>query len=165
MSLKISSRFVIGAIAAISSFSASADPIELKGLQVGMTKEEVNKKFPSFEGFTIAGVSSKYSSTPVKIEYRDNKLDFLLFFFDSENFSTVLAAVKEKYPELKCIDSEVSNGMGAKFSQVDCTLSDSVSTLSLSRFVSDVQTSSLTIISKKLSEQINNESKQKMKDV
>jgi hypothetical protein len=148
------------------SSSVYANPIEIKGLYIGMPKEDFKKQFPTLNSFTIAGVYSKFKSTnPINIKYRNGKIDDLGFFFESENFQTVLSAVKEKYPELSCETSEVSNGAGIKFSQVKCTLEDSESILTLNRFIGDINTSMLNLTSKKYIQELVDEANKNQKDI
>jgi hypothetical protein len=144
--------------------SAFAQFIEIKGLQIGMTKAEVQEKFPTWKDFTIAGVRRKYENSP-PIRFRDEKLESLDFYFNVGSFETVLGAVKEKYPEIKCETSEVGNAMGAKFEQVYCSISDSESVLELSRYVSDIDTSALNLISKKFLDDLAKKNKQQKKDI
>lgn len=130
-----------------------------------MQKSEVLQKFPSWAGFTIAEVPGKYTHSPMHVEYFEERLDFLLFFFNAPNFPSVLAAVKEKYPGLICEDSQVGNAMGATFTQTNCALEDAESILRITRFVSDIRTSSLSLTSKRKLAELAERSKQKKKDI
>lgn len=145
--------------------SAIAKSIEIKGLHVGMPKAEVEAKFPTWEDFTIAGVTSKYDVDPVHIEYRNDKLDVLHFSFNSDGFETVLGALKEKYPNIVCESTQVGNAMGATFNQLHCTLSDKESVLDLSRYVNDIETSSLMLISNKKLKELDEKAKERKKDI
>jgi hypothetical protein len=145
--------------------SAIAQSIEIKGLRMGMTKAEVKEKFPTWKDFTIAGVRSRYEYTPVHIQYRDEKLDQFMFFFNSSSFEAVLGAIKEKYPETVCESTQVGNAMGATFEQIRCSLSDNESVLQLSRYVSDIRTSVLSLVSKKSLEEQVEKAKQRKKDI
>lgn len=130
------------------SGAARAQGIEIKGLRIGMTKEEVEQKIGSLPArdFTIAGARSKYPFAP---KFYDGKLDSFSFFFESGKFEEVVSAVKEKYPDLKCDDSVVTNAMGGSFAQVRCIKADELGALYLSRFVSDIKTSSLAMLSER----------------
>ena len=145
--------------------TVNAQPIDIKGLSIGMSKTDVEQKFPNWNGFTIADVSSKYQHSPLNVSYFDGKLDSLLFFFDSNSFTTVLDAVKQKYPSISCKESQVGNPMGAKFTQIECTTTDQLSILQLRRFVSDIRTSSLSLISKRKMEEYAEKEKNKKKDI
>lgn len=80
---------------------ALEQPLEIKGIKMGMTREEVAEKMGPPEGFTIAGVRSKYPKNPLTLKYgEDGKLDSLSFSFES-GFETVFEALKEKYPSLE----------------------------------------------------------------
>ena len=139
--------------------------IEIKGLSIGLSKAEVEQKFPSWSGFTIAGASAKYPHSPLETSYVDGKLDSLFFFFEEDSFAVVLAAVKQKYPNISCVESQVGNAMGAKFTQIECTISDRLSTLQLTRFISDIWTSSLTLTSRRLLEEASQKAKKNKKDL
>lgn len=149
----------------VFAHSAIAQSIEIKGLHVGMPKAEVQEKFPTWKDFTIAGVRSKFVLTPVSIEYRDDKIDKLTFFFDSSSFETVLGAIKEKYPETICKSTQVRNAMGATFEQIQCLLKGGESDLLLSRYISDIRTSMLAVASKKSQEEQAEKGKQRKKDI
>jgi hypothetical protein len=160
---------IVGTIVALFvvmlPISALAQSIEIKGLRVGMTKAEVQKKFPTWKNFTIAGVPNKYESLTFNIEYQDDRLNQFTFFFDAASFETVLEAIREKYPATKCKTSKVGNAMGAKFEQVQCLMSDSESVLELLRYVGDIQTSMLSLISKKALDDQARKTKQQKKDI
>jgi hypothetical protein len=162
-------RVVRKAIAAIVlsmwSMLAIAQPIDIKGLYVGMPKDEVLQKYPTWNGFTVAGVTSKYPQTPVRADYVDDRLDSLWFAFDPASFSIVLAAVKDKYPGIACEQDIVSNAMGAKFEQNTCMLSDELSILRLVRYAGDLRTASLTLVSKRRLNQIIEQRKAQKKDI
>ncbi len=156
---------IFALFAGLHSTAAYGQAIEIKGLRLGMTESEVEKKIGPLplKEFTIAGVPSKYST--VDLNFHKNKLDSFMFFFDADAFEDVLQAVKSKYPALKCVGSTVSNAMGASFKQVDCKLRNQLGTLSLSRFVSDINTSVLTLASHRQSQEWVNESKAKQRDL
>lgn len=143
----------------------AAQVLDLKGLKIGMSKAEVQERFPTWNDFTIGGVRSKFTHIPLNIKYQDDKLEQLMFLFNSASFQQVLDALKEKYPALKCEASKVGNAMGASFEQVQCSIEDQESVLQLFRFLSDVRTSMLILESKKsINEKIEKE-KQKKKDI
>lgn len=156
---------VLTILALALPLSANAQPIEIKGLYVGMSKAEVLEKFPTWKDFTIAGVRSKYEHTPVSIKYRDDKLDQLMFFFNSNHFDTMLSALKEKYPEMSCESTQVGNAMGATFDQTRCTLKGTDSILQFSRYVSDIRTSVLSMMSMKFLEEQAEKVKERKKDI
>lgn len=158
-------RAVLALLVVTFPLSAIAQSIEIKGLYVGMTKAEVQEKFPTWKDFTIAGVRSKHEHTPVNIKYRDDKLDQFMFFFNSSSFETVLGAIKEKYPKTVCESTQVGNAMGATFDQIQCSLKDKESILQLSRYVSDIRTSVLSIMSNKSLEEQAEKAKQRKKDI
>lgn len=154
----------LSAAAVLFSSGLYAEPIEIKGLYVGMPKEAVAEKYPNWKGFTIAGVYSKFPMNPLNVDYHEEKLDSLLFFFDSKDFVEVFAVISKKYPELKCITSPVSNKLGAKFEQMDCSLQDAQSKLMLTRFI-DFNTSSVSLNSKRKADENSEEIKRSMKDI
>jgi hypothetical protein len=131
----------------VAASIAHGQPIEIKGLIVGMSKAEVEVLFPSWAAFTIAGVRSAEGFAPV-VRYHEDKLDAFHFIFSAKDFDVVAEAVKEKYPSTECVDSTVGNAMGATFRQTHCNItSDPASVLRLSRFVKDARTSVLTLTS------------------
>jgi hypothetical protein len=135
--------------ATIHSTTVFGQNIDIKGLQLGMAKTEIEKKFGSLPltDFKIANVSGKF---PVKLAFYENKLDELMFFFPSKSFEDVRKSVIAKHPELKCTDSTITSPAGAKYMQTNCKLKDQLGTLRLDRFVMDIDTSVLVLISHRL---------------
>jgi hypothetical protein len=150
--------------ATIHATTASAQGIEIKGLRLGMTKTEIEKKFGALpiNNFTIADVSGKF---PVRLEFYEGKLDELMFFFSPKRFDDVRQAVIAKNPELKCTDSTVTSPKGESYKQVNCKLVDMLGTLRLDRFVRDIDTSALTLTSHRLFQELEKNRKEKQKDV
>ena len=144
---------------------AYGQPIEIKGLSIGMPKAEVEALFPSWAGFTIAGVKSAEGFAPVA-RYHDDKLDVFHFIFSAKDFDAVAEAVKEKYPSTECVDSKVSNAMGTTFRQTHCNITnDPLAVLRLSRFVKDVNTSMLTLTSMRFVKEGLEKRRERKKDI
>jgi hypothetical protein len=126
----------------ILSGNVCAQGIEIKGLRIGMTEDEVEKKIGRLpvHDFTIAGIRNKYpiSQSLGNVDFYDGKLDYFLFVFNSSAFDEVVSAVKDKYPALICENTTVTNAMGAAFKQTKCTLKDELSLLLLSRYGSQI---------------------------
>ena len=120
--------------ATIYSTTAFAQGIEIKGLRLGMTKTEIEKKFGTLplNNFTIADVAGKF---PVRLEFYEGKLDEIMFFFSPKGFDDVRKAVVAKNPELKCTDSTITSPKGESYKQVNCKLVDQLGTLRLGRYV------------------------------
>lgn len=145
--------------------AAFSQTIDIKGISIGMSQEEISKKFLNWDGFTIAGVQGKMKRSPVITEYFEGKLDIMIFPFNSEDFRIVRSAIEEKYPLLSCKNSEVGNTQGAIFDQINCTLEDTKSLLQLDRFSGDIRSSVLSISSKRRLNEIGENIKQKKKDI
>ncbi len=131
----------------LQSIPTFAQEIEIKEIRLGMTQAEVEKKVGQLplQNFTIAGVPSKYST--VSVEFHEGKVDSFRFFFNSQDFNDVLGAVQKKYPKLKCENSSVKNSIGMSFTNTDCVLREPLGSLQLSRFVNDISTSVLSLVS------------------
>ena len=125
-----------------------------------MTKTEIEKKFGELplNNFKIANVSGKF---PVRLAFHEGKLDELMFFFSSKSFNDVRKAVIPKYPELRCTDSIVTSPAGAKYEQVNCKLEDQLGMLKLDKFVLDIETSALILISHRLFNELETKRKEK----
>jgi hypothetical protein len=132
---------------ALASLTATAQ--EIKGIALGMTKEAFQTAFPDskpatgpgdkrFIPMTVAGVSSKYASGAM-VEFDEDKLVGFIFFFDSKEFNSVQDEFKDKYPELTCSDSTVTNRMGAQFTDTKCIYKS----LRIGRFSGDLNTSAI----------------------
>jgi hypothetical protein len=148
--------------AIIHSTTVFGQHVEINGLRLGMTETEIEKKFGALplNNFQIANVSGKF---PVRLAFHEGKLDELMFFFSSKNFNDVRQAVISKYPELKCAESPVTSPTGAKYYQVNCKLEEQFGTLKLDRFVRDIDTSALILISHRLFQELENENKRNEK--
>jgi hypothetical protein len=133
--------------------SEFAQNIDIRGIQIGMSQEEVDEKVGPKKDFTIAGVKSMYSEIALRTEYRNGKLDQLTFYFDPRRFDVMLQAVKEKYPRVACEDIPIPGAKDASFKQTRCFVSDEVATLQLIRFVIDARTSALKLLSKQAIEE------------
>lgn len=132
-------KFVTTAIISICALGAQAQ--EIKGIEAGMTREQVQALFPDgFKGLTVAGIRSIYPNAKFVSYYNDKVLSFT-FFFDPSDFETMRTAFKTKYPELTCTDSAVQNRMGATFTQTECVYKN----LSLRRFTSSIDTSVVSL--------------------
>ena len=147
--------------------STERNNIEIKGIQLGMNKSDVDAILGtrgSPKPFSIAGISSK-SPPAIFNRFIDDKLSDFSFYFHSHNFNLMRSAVKEKYPELTCETSEVKNRMGAAFEQIRCMLDFKAGYLSLSKFSLDLETSGLVMTSKEESEKLRLEMEKKKKDI
>lgn len=154
--------------------------IEIKELRIGMTKAEFESvvggelphrhvgesgiysyigKLPQF--FSIARVFS--INYEFNLEFREDKLDLFYFNFNSNEFDILCEAIIEKYPSIKCKESIVTNARGGTFNQTSCALEDQISSLSISRFVGDINTSAFMLQSKRRMLENNAEREKKRK--
>lgn len=142
---------IAGFICAFAPLGAFAQTLELKGIRLGMSQFEIQDLHGALpiRGLTIAGISSKY---PISPDFLNGRMERFAFYFDSSEFDQMLVAVKKKYPAVACTNHRVSNAMGAGFVQTQCALESGEGTLSLSRFVSDVSTSALTLTAREVTE-------------
>lgn len=154
-----------GLLVSEAIFAADVD-IDIKGLRIGMAKEEVEAKFGRLpiRGFTIAGVIGKYDSQGLDLSFRDNQLDSMMFMFAADRFDEVMEAVKSKYPAIQCTSSPLQNRLGAVFEDTQCLLTDALGTLRLRRFVS-LDTSLIGIISHRKTQEIAERLKAKKGDI
>lgn len=137
--------------------SVFAKDIEMKGLKIGMTYEEVSKLYKidkwSFASMkngkqpTLAGVEVDYMS----LEFKNKKLTNISFSFKSKDFYTVFEPIFEKYNDMKCNETKVQNSFGAVFNQVRCNLYDEKSYMSIYKLQPDDITKSYITISEPLS--------------
>lgn len=139
--------------------------IDLKGVRIGMPKDEVMSIIHSTPIFTIAGIESKYVNIPASMQYRNGNLDTFVFFFSSRRFEQMQDALEKKYPKLRCVDSHTKNAMNATFTQTICEIDNANVLLQLRRFVSDITTSSLSLVSHESLEELKNKRKQEKSDI
>lgn len=130
--------FVIVSLLALHGMSLAQD---IKGIHIGMSKAEYNDAIGNAREWTVAQTPSKYSSGPNAVFDKEGTLQHFLFFFPSSSWEHVRDAVLDKYPKLRCETSPVQNRFGASFAQEECSFGN----LKMSRFVSDIETSSLSL--------------------
>jgi len=141
--------------------------IEIKGIQVGMPKSDVELLLggsPYPKPFSIAGIFPKTPSA-ILTGFIDGKLSSFTFLFNSGNFSLMQSALKEKYPQLTCETSEVKNRAGATFEEVKCKMNAESGNLLLSKFYLDLNTSALVMMSVEEQEKIRLEIAKRKKDI
>ena len=151
----------------VAQTTTDVNEFEIKGIKLGMTEEELipligNRIRP--QDFSIAGVKAR---TPPAIfdEFIDGKLSSFTFLFSANSFYTVVIALREKYREIRCVETEVQNRMGAKFTQEDCKLSSNSGVLTIQRYYTDLNTSVLKMRSHETLERARKEIEGKKKDV
>jgi hypothetical protein len=129
----------------------------VKGLQIGMTEEQVVATLGSMRprGLTIGGVPSFYADNwrlpldpGVQISIADGKLVRFTFLFKARHFEAMQLAFQDKYSALRCADSAVTTKAGARLPLTECELQDSLSRLSIRQYVGDIDTSALVLESK-----------------
>jgi hypothetical protein len=102
-----------------SSVPAQETPeIDIKGIRLGMAKQEVDAQIGSPEEFTIARIpcvnpngNRDHRDYGLLTYYVDDKLDSLAFFFSTEQFDDMVEALRLKYPQLDCKDSVNQDGI------------------------------------------------------
>lgn len=139
--------------------SVLAKDIEMKGLKIGMTYEEVSKlykidnwNFATMKNGkqpTLAGVEVNYMS----LEFKNKKLKNISFSFKSKDFHTVFEPIFEKYNDMKCNETKVQNSFGATFNQVECFMIYEKSTM----LIYKLQPNDITRSYISISEPISNE--------
>lgn len=153
---EVAMKKLVGAtVLAMASATTFAQNVEIKSIRIGMTKAEFNKHYPKgVRALTIAGIQSKDVAPTVK--FVDGVLDTFLFVFPSEHYETVRDAIKAKYPELPCRRSTIKTRVGAEFAQEEC----GHETFVVSRYVDDIDTSVVAMVSKRA---LNQETKDRQK--
>jgi hypothetical protein len=138
--------------------------VDIKGIRIGMTRTEVTRMFPTWEGFTVAGVAQHAAFRDPTV-FHKGKLDRFVFAFYPQSFEAVLSAVKEKYPTLACRTVTITDSAGTNAEQTMCAVADPNSVLLIRRFATDLQTSMIALYSRRfLAEDTNRALKQK-KDI
>lgn len=150
-------------IFALTSFCFSVDEIEIKGLKVGLNVDEINSKTPikyyimdkvipedaspDMNGFKLAQYTTLAGRTIIggDVIFFKNISDQINFYFPSSDFDFILSAISEKYKNIKCADSTISNINGAVFTQKECFLSDAKSVLSFKKYSSTIDVSRISI--------------------
>ena len=133
--------------------SGLARAFDVNGIKIGMSEEDVNKAIGPVKEFTIGGVYGYYPDKPVKTEYRDGGLDQLTFYFLPGRFEKMREAMKEKFPDLECKDTEVP-WKEKILTQTVCSLQGQEAVLRIIRYVPDLRTSALRLFSIKAEEEL-----------
>lgn len=107
---------------ALLPWQADVD-LDVKGLHIGMPRDQVESAIPSRRDFTIAGVPGALGAMSVTTAYRRDRLDMLTFVFESSRFDQVLAAVELKYPQIFCgLREPTRDNAGRTLGQIICFL-------------------------------------------
>lgn len=136
--------------------------INIKGYYLGMDKCEIDESLKSSDGFfSIVGLNV-YGP---QIEFIENKLSSFYVRIPASYFYRLQSAIQSKYPDIKCNDSVVHNRMNASFDQTECTLIFDKGRLTISKYSSDLDKSSLSLLSNAVLEKQIREDKIKEKDI
>jgi hypothetical protein len=133
----------LGAIALVLCASAArAEPITIKGIGLGMAKEEVTNAIREQNlagGFGIAGLVvhrsyPKVRGLPTVPTYQDDKLATFMVLYHPTDFAAVEAAMRKKYPGTDCTDQILQNAFGAKYNQRKCIYKEGEELLAAYRY-------------------------------
>ena len=156
-------RQLAAAALVLCASAHGAEPLSVKGIQLGMSKDQVTAIIRAENqagGFTIGGAksASQYAKGLTTIDqYRDGGLDMLAIFFRPHEFDSVEAAVRTKYSDLACDDMPVQSGAGVALTQRVCVLSDDQGgRITIHKYASKVTSSALVFSSKAYSEEFKN---------
>ena len=150
MRRSFTSAILLSAIICVTTpVVADTASLDIRGLRIGMTKDEVVAKYPTWDKFTVAGVSRRWPIDPPVYEL--GRLDRFVFLFAVQNFEKVREAMIEKYPKTTCRAYQISDENGQSIEQTECGILDSMSMLLLLKY-SDRVTSRLGLYSKKFLE-------------
>lgn len=135
--------------------------INIKGYYLDMHRCEIEKSLGEPDlNFSIAGIVGK----PI-LDFIDDRLAGFIFSYPSSDFKNVYNAVKSKYPELKCKESEIHNAMNAKFNQIECSLKFDNGSLILDKYTSNVSNGVLALISNARLQEDEKKRLQRSKDI
>ena len=136
-----------------ASAVAQEAAIEIKGIRVGMTKQQLNQTIPSWSGFTIAGVPPMFHELRSPAVFHAGRLDRFVYMFLPEHFNTMHEALLEKYPALQCKSLVKTDTVGESAESTECGLADKDSVLLLSKYSVDRNTSLIGLYSRRYLEE------------
>jgi hypothetical protein len=163
-------KLLTALILTATATTAQAQTIGVKGLDLGMDKEAFTATFnKEVHGdgsagvgeynnkFSIAGTEGKFGNVSLTFT-KEGKLGDVLFFFYPVNFDQIKEALATKY-KLNCKRSVVSNALRQQFDQEVCVFNNPQGdNLTLTKRL-DRDTGTLTMTSKALGIQRQNEKK------
>ena len=126
----------------------TSESVEIKGIRIGLTRTEVSRLAPDWSKFTVAGVSQHPAFRDPTV-YANNRLDRFVFVFYPHDFDAVLSALKEKYPQARCVTRVITDFGGTSAEQQECAVTDPRSVLLLRRYAADLQTSLIALYSRR----------------
>jgi hypothetical protein len=153
-------RVVVLLFCLFSVFSVQAASLGVKGLDLNMTKQEVNEKRLDEKKLTIGGVEAKYVAD---IDYLEGKVSHVLMFFPADSYEQVKTALSSKY-KLRCTHSVIQNRMGAKYQQEDCEVLIPGQILTLNRYI-NLESSALNYATTKFINKTREEQRKKESDI
>ena len=145
-----------------SSIFAQTPRISIKGIEIGLTKEEIKAVTGIDEDMLVMNVAGV--KVAMRLRYRGGKLEMAMGTYSPVEFEIIKEAFSSKYQKIQCQNSSVQNNMGAKFDQVDCSYMDSEAVLEIRKYM-DTNRGSLKIKSRETFEREVNELKSKKNDI
>lgn len=141
-------------VASVSWPAMASGEVMLKGIYIGMPEQEYMFLVPGRSGGyggTTSRPSGSFTLADIRgwanAEFKDGVLVFWAFEYGSSNHEQMRDALQSKYP-LKCNRSVVQNNMGASFDQESCNYASGDSLLTLDRYSSNINESSLLLASR-----------------
>jgi hypothetical protein len=154
----MANRWTISTLLLSVLFSAAAfadESVDIKGFHSGMQRHELKGHLTDFcylEGcalsrrtpFTVGGVKGKFLTASYDGNGAADSIDFI---FDSFGFDHLKAAMLEKFPETKCVSSEVITRLGLHVPQVLCRFETNKDGIYLARVAGNINKSVMFVMS------------------
>jgi hypothetical protein len=168
---------LLAAMTAAFCGSASAEPIEIKGLSLGAdlraeasannmecrAEGEETRCVPNIPirlGDRLRTIAGKDVLVAILAGF-DEKLGYAMWQIRQDDFDEVRDAFASKYPALKCAESSITNRAGAAFRQTECEYRAGSETLTLQRRAGRVDHSMIELTSREYGERAHRQGKAK----
>jgi len=156
------SIFALLLSAGLCELASADDLLDIKGFHAGMKGYELKGHLTDFcfqEGcafskktpFTVGGVKGKFLAATYDSNGAADSIDFV---FDSFGFEPLRAALIDKYPQSKCVNSEVITRRGIQVPQVLCRFETGKDGIYLIRAAGSINQSMMFVMSAEKREEV-----------
>jgi len=170
----ISGLLVVISLCGLSATPVQASEFEIKNLHLGISQKDlpVEKRCKVLAGKTICQVKSPKETVGGESAlyyfvtfHSSGRVELIDITFAATSYEAVKQAVETKYSSMSCSKEVVRNGLGVTFPSEICNLSGKTEVIMMALRSSEIQTSSLTLLSLKAYQELIGAAKKKKIDI